>query len=248
MKNYATIYTTTNYEKFKFINGNRKLNKRNLAKLVTSMNEEQLTMPICVNKNYYIIDGQHRYEVCKELGLPIYFYIEPEYDIEQVKRANLVSSTWKKEDFLNMHIEDGLETYNNINEVLHSYEIKISDFLRILGICQKKNTSILSKQFEDGTISIGNIAEVTNFLDRLEIFNFFGDYKSKSFITAFLKLNCHELYDHERMVQRLKTRKTYLKKTGSADQYLMILTKDIYSFGVIKTPLYYDAETKRFYN
>ena len=65
-KEYGVIYATTDYDKFKFLEGNRKLRLNNLEKMRESMIEEQLVIPICVNENFEIIDGQHRYTICKE--------------------------------------------------------------------------------------------------------------------------------------------------------------------------------------
>ena len=49
---YGNIMMTENYDMFKKIGGNRKLNKANYAKIVKSMKEEQLIIPIVVNEKY----------------------------------------------------------------------------------------------------------------------------------------------------------------------------------------------------
>ena len=97
---YGNIMMTENYDMFKKIGGNRKLNKTNYAKIVKSMKEEQLIIPIVVNERYEIIDGQHRFQACEDLGKPVYFYMVRGYGLEQVKRANIASSNWKKENYL----------------------------------------------------------------------------------------------------------------------------------------------------
>ena len=78
---YGVIYKTKEYDKFKNIKGNRRLNARNYIKLMRSMSEEQLIIPIICNENYEIIDGQHRYNSAKELGLDLYYFIVPGYGI-----------------------------------------------------------------------------------------------------------------------------------------------------------------------
>ena len=62
---FGNIMVTENYDMFKKIGGNRKINKANYAKIVKSMKEEQLIIPIVVNERYEIIDGQHRYTACR---------------------------------------------------------------------------------------------------------------------------------------------------------------------------------------
>ena len=103
---FGNIMVTENYDMFKKIGGNRKINKANYSKIVKSMKEEQLIIPIVVNEKYEIIDGQHRFTACKDLGKPVYFYMVRGYGLEQVKRANIASSNWKKENYLDMFIAE----------------------------------------------------------------------------------------------------------------------------------------------
>ena len=48
---FGNIMVTENYDMFKKIGGNRKLNKANYSKIVKSMKEEQLIIPIVVNSD-----------------------------------------------------------------------------------------------------------------------------------------------------------------------------------------------------
>lgn len=47
---FGNIMVTENYDMFKKIGGNRKINKSNYSKIVKSMKEEQLIIPIVVNE------------------------------------------------------------------------------------------------------------------------------------------------------------------------------------------------------
>ena len=49
---FGNIMVTENYDMFKKIGGNRKINKANYSKIVKSMKEEQLIIPIVVNEKY----------------------------------------------------------------------------------------------------------------------------------------------------------------------------------------------------
>ena len=106
---FGNIMVTENYDMFKKIGGNRKLNKANYSKIVKSMKEEQLIIPIVVNEKYEIIDGQHRFQACEDLGKPVYFYMVRGYGLEQVKRANIASSNWKKENYLDMFVAEKMK-------------------------------------------------------------------------------------------------------------------------------------------
>lgn len=241
------VYCTKDYSIFSFLNANRKLNVRNYSKLINSMKKEQLKIPIIVNEKFQIIDGQHRFTADKELHLPVYYIVIKGYGIEQVKRANMVSSNWTKNDFLVSHIESGSEIYAGFKEIVDTYSVNITDCISLFAYIQNKNNSIAGKLFDNGEFTLDGKEKVVKMLEALEDFSFFKEYKSKSFFRAFMRLYFNPDYKHGEMKKRLKHRSGYLVKKGSYGEYLELLTKQIYSFGAIKKPLFYDNSTKKFY-
>lgn len=67
------VHTTTDYFLFKTIEGNRNKNLMHINRLKKSMADNYLFTVIVVNENYEIIDGQHRFDVIKELKLPLHY-------------------------------------------------------------------------------------------------------------------------------------------------------------------------------
>lgn len=246
---YGVIYKTKDYDKFKNIKGNRRLNARNYIKLMKSMSEEQLIIPIICNEKYEIIDGQHRYNSVRELGLDLYYFLVPGYGIDQVKRANLVSSNWTKEDYMNMYVEDGNENYITFKKIKEECKINISDLIKLFAMVQCKTPGQVAYEFEAGMFLSDGVYQVRIFLQDLEIFNFFKAYKTQSFVAAFLKLYSNANYNHEKMIDKLKTRKNVLEQLngGTIDEYLSCICNKIYSFGPGKDNIFYDIHTRRFY-
>lgn len=245
---YSHIFKTKDYDKFSFLKENRRINARNYSQLVNSMKEEQLVIPVTVNGNMQIIDGQHRFTACKELGLPVYYYMEEDYGIEQVQRANMVGTNWNKKDFLNMFIAQQKEVYIEFMGLIERYGISINNLIKLFAKVQKETQSRLGKDFESGRFTLKGSDVAVDFLIALEDFDFFDDYKSVSFVTAFIDLYFHPDYNHETMRNRLVRRSSAFEKQGNAGDYLSMLTRDVYSFGPVKKPLFYDAETGRFYS
>ena len=244
---FGNIMVTENYDMFKKIGGNRKINKANYAKIVKSMKEEQLIIPIVVNEKYEIIDGQHRFTACKDLGKPVYFYMVRGYGLEQVKRANIASSNWKKENYLDMFVAEGNETYKEFEEIKERYDLNISNLLKIFAIVQEKQSARVGYEFENGTFTLDGKMEVLRFLTALEAFNFFKFYKSNNFLIAFTRLYFKSEYDHDKMKTKLITHRNSLEKRSTSDEYLVLLCNRIYSFGVTKNPIYYSSESKKFH-
>ena len=244
---FGNIMVTENYDMFKKIGGNRKINKANYAKIVKSMKEEQLIIPIVVNEKYEIIDGQHRFTACKDLGKPVYFYMVRGYGLEQVKRANIASSNWKKENYLDMFVAEGNEIYKEFEEIKERYDLNISNLLKIFAIVQEKQSARVGYEFENGTFTLDGKMEVLRFLTALEDFNFFKFYKSNNFLIAFTRLYFKSEYDHDKMKTKLITHRNSLEKRSTSDEYLVLLCNRIYSFGVTKNPIYYSSESKKFH-
>ena len=63
------LKSTKTYSIFNKVIGNRNLDSKNLSRIKNSINEIGLQMPILVNENKSIIDGQHRLQAAKELKI-----------------------------------------------------------------------------------------------------------------------------------------------------------------------------------
>ena len=244
---FGNIMKTNNYDLFKIVKGNRRVNQANYSKIIKSMKEEQLIIPIVVNEKYEIIDGQHRFMASKDLGKPIYYFVVNGYGIEQVKRANIASSNWKKEDYLAMFISEDNANYIEFEEIRERYDMSISNLLKIFSIVQNKQLARVSYEFEDGLFTLEGKEVVLNFLTSLEDFNFFKFYKSTNFITAFIKLYFRPEYEHDKMKSKLNNYRSTLEKRSTSDEYLVLLCNRLYSFGATKNPIYYSSESKKFH-
>lgn len=69
------ILKTTDYGLFKIAKFNRSINKGNVERLVElNKTENNFNLfPIVVDKDFTVIDGQHRLEACKKLKAPVYY-------------------------------------------------------------------------------------------------------------------------------------------------------------------------------
>lgn len=249
-KKVTEIRKTNDYSLFKNILGNRSLKDKNYNKLLKSMRENQLVIPILINENWEIIDGQHRYNSCKTLGLPVYYYMIEGYAIEEVKIANQVSCNWGTEDYLNLHVELENHEYLRFKRVLEIYNLKTPQLLKLISMLNKDNLSKLKLDFQDGVFVIDNYDNLIDFLDKLQDFNIgnFTVYNSTKFTEAFAKLYMYSKYDHNRMVERLASMGYKLEKRQLQAEYLSLLVNDIYSYGSSKAMIKYDAKNNSFYS
>ena len=123
--------STMNYEWFKFWRGNRVVLPKVAEKLKRSILMMDLTpaRPILVNKSGYIIDGQHRFVVCQELQMPIYYTVVdiPDNQIDEyIRILNTTQKNWGMPDYLNYFCERGYKNYLGLRNFMRYHNIPIN--------------------------------------------------------------------------------------------------------------------------
>ena len=107
MNDLKTIKKTDLYTRFHYIGDNRPVGAKHVKDLAKRMQQAFLLTyePIVVTNEGGIIDGQHRFEAARSLGLPIY-YTETDWGDadprteQMIIILNTTSRTWRQDDFL----------------------------------------------------------------------------------------------------------------------------------------------------
>jgi hypothetical protein len=106
------VYSTYDLSVFKTLEGNRNINILHVERLVKSIQENGfLKMPIIVNKNYEVIDGQHRLEAAKKIKSMIFYIIEKTYDLNTAIILNANASNWSLIDYVKSYCDLGVKDY-----------------------------------------------------------------------------------------------------------------------------------------
>jgi len=252
--------STTDYDLFTFISENRETKKIHIDKLKLSVQDINLlpANPIIV-ANGLIIDGQHRYSVCKELGLPIY-YIEiigmtTEEMITAMHKLNSNAKNWGLDDYLKLYVRQENKNYVNLNTFKDEFELSISISIYMYSGFDDiayKNASEHSG-FKDGKFEpkdedrarkvASYYATIRNFFSANDKGNL-KNVKSAAFIKAFCKLatqqsNNIDFAELNRMLNLdLKSKTRIFSKSDSVTGYYDMLVK-IYNhkkeFGTLKS-------------
>lgn len=229
-----TILMTENYSLFKSINGNRNVNKSHVKKLKESIQIDPKTIflaPILVNEKYEIIDGQHRVEAIRELGLPIYYIQHKGLDLDTVQKLNSTAKQWQPIDYAKAYAISGKKFAINYQ---HYVDAKDSEFginhdslLRYLALDQP----ITSISFKQGALVVPDFKKSMKLLKMLKDLSIYRRYKIRNFALAFLKLAQEKGYDHKRMVSQFKQHLDLFEDRASEVGYFLELNR-IYNIGL----------------
>lgn len=157
------IFETTDYDKFKRLDGNRFVDHS--QKIVESIqNYGQLNSALTVNEKYQIIDGQNRFEAYKQLSLPVRYTVEKGYGINECIAMNSVSRNWKTEDYVASFAELGNQDYIDLKYLLDKYKPFITAST-VISLSRGNVGKFHPHEVQSGTYKIGN--EGVEYYDKL---------------------------------------------------------------------------------
>lgn len=106
---------TLNHERFILSEHNRQVNERHVKRLereIVSMGK--VAYPILVTEDDRVIDGQHRLEACRNLGIPVPYIRTSGMHMGEVVRLNNAALKWTTEDRVRSFASMGNEHYQRL--------------------------------------------------------------------------------------------------------------------------------------
>lgn len=225
------IQQTENYSLFKRIKGNRTINKAQVKKLVDSFGEDPqlaLSVPIVVNDKFEIIDGQHRFQALKKLGLPIAYYQVPGLTLHSVQTVNSATKVWNPIDYAKSYTELGNKNYKTYIDFRNKYHLGHTILLVFMGGAQSSNNT--TTRFRKGLFVTGNVKEAETVCQRfVDVSKFYKRSDSRSFALAFYKIAKNAKYDHDRMLSQLERHPKGFEDSPFMEDYVRQFER-IYNF------------------
>lgn len=225
---FGHVYTTRDYSLFTSIDGNRNKNLLHINRLKKSIEENYLFTVITINEKYEIIDGQHRFEVIKELKLPLHYIICEGYGLNEVHVLNQISKTWNSDDYLNGYCNLGYIDYLKYREFKDLYGFGHGECVTLLS---GKNTDVEKLSvFHQGKFKIGNYSQACKIADNiLRVAPFYQGYKRRSFIYAMIILLKNKNFDFEEFLHKVKSQPLSLVDCTNQTNYISLI-EDIYNY------------------
>ena len=224
-KKVNTVYKTTDHKMFTRLDGNKDLNKAHLKRLKDSIKEESLCVPIIVNENYEIIDGQHRHNCYQELKLPVPYLVVSGYGLEQVHRLNNNTKDWKIADYAHSYCELGSQDYCKYQEFKNKYNLGDYESIAML-VGNIRGSGKSFANFRNGKFKIKNWSNACK--DAEEIHRdkpYYESWKKRSFVIALLHLFDHKDFKSSQLINKFKKFPSLVYDCVNSEQYVVMLEK-----------------------
>ena len=200
------------------------------------MLEMYIPVPIVVNENLDIIDGQHRFVICKEEGIAVHFIQIKGLNLTHVQKINELMRVWTAEAFMHCYCDLALENeYGEYDDYLEYREFKRNygfghNETQAILTNQKMFSGNLSERFRNGTFKIVDIRKATNVAKRItDVGKYYRGNKRRGFVLAMLQCFAIPEYNHDRFLSKLSYQTYKLTDQPNYKQYLQII-QDIYNY------------------
>lgn len=218
------IYSTKDYSRFSFLDNNRIVKSSHVDMLKKSIKIIDLTKynPIKVDANLRIIDGQHRFHACMELGLPIYYVVLNGVDAEQAMIIdNQNNKKWEMMDWLRYRANKNGGCYKQLLDFVQQTCTTISNAMVIFPA-----KAINAATLKAGTTDFGvneKAFDIVHFLQSQEV-------KTLSFRnTRAFNLAIRIAFDEysKRQMDKLKRKILLVPECANYKQYLTVFSNII---------------------
>ena len=179
-------------------------------------------VPVIVDEDFFIIDGQNRFLACKSLDKPIYYVVLPRtYETNEAMIAlNACQQLWRQEEFLHFNKEQKGGCYTGLYEYMKFYNISISNAMVLYA-----HKPITSQHIKEGVMFEKSpmADDIGTFMNSSEVLSL--RYRGKkAFAIAVRKMfeTCTP-----RQILKLRKKIVIVPECANVDQYVTAFTNII---------------------
>lgn len=230
---------TSDHAMFHKLPGNRDIDPLNLKKITASMRISNMLelKPIIVNGQMQVMDGQHRLEAAKILGLEVFYQVE-----EKIQTSDIIllqtQKTWGIVDYIKYHASQGNKSYMELVKLADKLSLDVKDLTHYLNLPSGGNGGRVLKggnYDEDVMIKEGDVKEkiwkieqVKRLIDEKTLGNKLY-LTAVCFRTALLSLLNNTSFDFDTFINKLNMGLARVHRCTMASQYYDMF-KGIYNY------------------
>lgn len=219
------IETTSDYGKFVSNHEQRPIDALHAKRIAQNMTLFGFlpSKPIqCYKKGqkYVVVDGHHRLEAAKSVGVPVCFVVESDRCQTTMAAENLLVKKWAGIDFVRLYASRGNK---NFQELLRYQEIGIPvNMAASMLINNGAGSGNANRMIQDGTFKIKTTDTIEKVVDLINEFSARNPaVKSRPFIAAISKCIMWEGFSFDTFVRRMRENSMMIEKTSNEEQMLI---------------------------
>ena len=231
------VFMTYDYDEFKFMLGNRQADQEiRIRRVRNSIKKNGLIpTPIVVNERMEIIDGQARFTVCREEGLPIYFTVVESLGVEECIAVNSSTTTWKVGDYIYSQASVGNANYSILRSYMEKYpNLPMGIYIYALsGLVSAGNAPLKNGGFKVDHKLLAKADEKLGWLAQFsDVCKDAGGIRNNFGIVL---LFCYDLpeIDNKKLVKKVHDRSYEIKSYSRMPEWLEVVER-IYNFNTRK--------------
>lgn len=239
IKKPSEVQISLEYDLFISHPNNRKAETKNLERLRNAVEEHNLlheqdikvirSHPSLINSDhpYYIVDGNHRYIISREKGLPIYFKVLNDWNVSDMSLINFNLSKWATPQFLEHYVSLGKEEYIKFKKFAEDYKFTVYTALPLTR--KAKDRVGINEVFRKGNFIFHNEREIRQwitsameFLDKCIEFGLTkrNNYQNKAFFDGYSRLMQHPKFNQSKMLGSVEKKgASHLATNSQSSEY-----------------------------
>ena len=236
------VNETTDYSIFRNLDGNRAVKDSHVRRLVEAIRKNDMKLPLIVNKNMEVLDGQHTLEAKKILKKTVQYIIREKLNIQDVRKVNSSQDKWSNTDYLMSYYKLGNKEYALLEWFVREHKLGIMFSVSILQ--GKVNLGIAaSVRFKEGKFKVTNLENANIWAKRIyEVSDYFEYWKDQRFLRAIVTCFMIPEFDYKLFINKLKNKSGKLRKQASRNDYIVNIER-LYNYNTnpknrIKLELY----------
>ena len=224
------VNETTDYSIFRNLDGNRAVKNSHVRRLVEAIRKNDMKLPLIVNKNMEVLDGQHTLEAKKILKKTVQYIIREKLDIQDVRKVNSSQDKWSNTDYLMSYYKLGNKEYALLEWYVR--ENKLGIMFSVAVLQNKVNLGIAdSNRFKEGKFKVTNLENANLWAKRIyEISDYFEYWKDHKFLRAVVTCFMMPEFNYKLFIDKLKNKSGKLRKQASRNDYIVNIER-LYNHG-----------------
>lgn len=227
---------STDYSKFSILDENRNIDHNHIDKIKASITKHGYlsSNPIIVDENMNIVDGQHRFLACKEMGLPIDYEVVEDSQ-SMIIDLNTTQKKWSIYDYLKYYaVKDKNENYTRVLNLMGKYKTSAQ---MIFSIALRRGMGgEITRAVRDGNLKFGTdeVTRVENCFKKIDIISRnLKKGKVTRLVQALMHISRNPLFSWDRMLRQSELYPTVAYNCRSIAEYIVML-KELYNFNIRK--------------